>query len=65
MMLFTLYMMLFTLYMYVYVVVVVVCVNIWLFINVDKHIADTNYDKKKILMKKTSFINNNARKHHR
>ena len=33
--------------MYVYVVVVVVvCVNIWLFINVDKHIADTNYDKK-------------------
>ena len=52
--------------MYVYVVVVVVvCVNIWLFINVDKHIADTNYDKKKILMKKTSFINNNARKHHR
>ena len=22
-----------------------VCLNIWLFINVDKHIADTNYDK--------------------
>ena len=22
------------------------CVNIWLFINVDKHIVDTNYDKK-------------------
>ena len=41
--------------MYVYVVVVVVCVNIWLFINVDKHIADTNYDKKKNAHEKDLF----------